>query len=178
MHIDADDDIPAAIPAAAPVERGRFVLDVRDRDDDDEDDAEWNDRAAADGAPPPAPTSSLAEDTCESLEQMEERALERDWDRLLGPVPRRSNSGDGADAILNLEVDGGGEDAGALDRSHRRKRLRKGSCHCCPGAVRRGPWQLWAALRGGEDAPRHGNMIVLWPACFRARGFGIIGPHW
>lgn len=186
MQPDEDEDIAAAIPAAAPVERGRFVLDVSNRDDDDSVDSENNDNenhgAADDVSPPTSPISMRSDDAFEDVGQIENNAMENDWDRVLGPLPRRSSSGDNTDAILNLkklEVDNGSDDQS--DNSNRRKRLKMGFCHCCPNIVRRGPWQMLAAMMGGSDSvplPRMGNMVVLCPPCFRAVGFGIIGPHW
>jgi len=184
MQPDEDEDIPAAIPAAAPVERGRFVLNIHNRDDDDSVDSDNNGNnnidAADDGAPPKSPKSLHSGEMFEDVEQTEEQTLDDDWDRLLGPLPRRSTSGENDDTILNnLEVDISSDDNS--DDPNRRKRLKKGLCQCCPNIVRRGPWKILAATMRGDKSVksrRVGNMFVLCPPCFRAMGFGIIGPHW
>lgn len=191
-HPDGAIQAPAAVPAATPVDRGRFVLHMHDRDDDDSDadsngegnnDKEPASGVAAEKSAPDSPKSFNSDEIFEDVEQVEVETTDQDLERLLGPLPRRINSGENnsenENATASLEVDDGS------DESNRRKRTKRGACHCCPSSARRGPCRFFAPMPGGDDGddssaavPRVGNMTILFPQCYRSFGFGIMGPHW
>jgi len=189
----SDTAIPAAVPAAVPVERGRFVLQLHNLDEDSDDDVASendddgdNNNDNNDGndnnnnsTAPDSPKSFNSEEIFEDVEQGKEQVSDRDLERLLGPLPLRrvSNnaSGDNNKNMNSLEVDNNASD------DSRWKRSKKAFCPCCPGAVRRGPWQMIMAMTGHDGSTpgtRVGNMIVVFPRCFYNQGFGIMGPHW
>ncbi|KAL7524914.1 hypothetical protein ACHAXR_000776, partial [Thalassiosira sp. AJA248-18] len=192
----SDEAIPAAVPAAidaTPVERGRFVLDVHNRDEDsvsaenehinDADNDDKNDNSNAADDAPDSPKSFNSDDIFEDVEQGEEQISDHDLERLLGPLPLKrtgKNMLGENNSIPHsvLEMDGNDDDTS--DES-RRKRPKKGVCPCCPSVVRRGPWQMLAAMIGWDGSVPStpvGNMIVVFPSCYYNRGFGIMGPHW
>ena len=172
--------INAAVPAAQPVEKGRFVLDLHNRDDDsiaDETTANTNSLAAPD-SPKSFNSDEIFEDV--DVEYGEEGKIsDHDLDRLLGPLPLRRTSNPPQNS---LETDCNDEDSSHDSSTTRRKRSNKGSCPCCPRAVQRGPWQFLATVTGRDSSvpttTRVGNMIVLNNKCFHNMGFGIVGPHW
>jgi len=220
----ADESINAAVPAAEPVERGRFVLHLHNRDDPDDDSSvtsENNDSPSDDyddndsgnsstnsnnntmkggtsssskKSPleaPDSPKSFNSEDIFEDVDcDIEGGTSDADIERLLGPLPRRGNSGEKGNAAKVGTAAASGKTRGILemdsigsDDSQRRKRSspKRGICPCCPTAVRLGPWQWFAALRGSDGSVpnvRVGHMIVVFPKCFHAWGVGIMGPHW
>lgn len=178
------DEAIAAVPAATPVERGRFVLHLHDRDEDsDDDDASKEEEDAVGGgdddddgsASADSPKSFDTDEVFDDVEQQEGEPIidaDSDLERLLGPLPRRASGGEN---VQSLEVESDGSDG-----SRRKRAKRPGLCPCCPKAVRRGPCRLLASVTGGDGLPqiRVGNMIMVFPKCFQKKGFGIIGPHW
>ena len=172
--------INAAVPAAQPVEKGRFVLDLHNRDDDsiaDETTANANSIAEPD-SPKSFNSDEIFEDV--DVEYGEEGKIsDHDLDRLLGPLPSRRTSNPPQNS---LETDCNDEDSSHDSSTTRRKRSNKGSCPCCPRAVQRGPWQFLATITGRDASvpttTRVGNMIVLNNKCFHNMGFCIVGPHW
>ncbi|KAL3782445.1 hypothetical protein ACHAW5_000167 [Stephanodiscus triporus] len=169
--------IPAAIPTAEPVERGRFVLHVHNRDEDSLD----GNRSASgdddDGAPnsPASPKSFDSDEIFEDVLQVEEQTSDRDLESLFGPLPSRRSCNT---TPSSLETDRHGNDD---EGDPRRKKQKKFTCPCCPNALRRGPCHALAAvMRKDGSAPSTGvgNMIVVFPKCFNSMGFGIVGPHW
>ncbi|KAL7551695.1 hypothetical protein ACHAWF_015269 [Thalassiosira exigua] len=184
-HDEAIPAATAAIPAAEsaePVERGRFVQHLHNRDDDSASEDDSGGGAVHDDigrnrsrVPPDSPRSFDSNEIFEDVEQAEEQISDQDLERLLGPLPtsRRNATTGGSNAnSRSLEIDDSGRD------DVRRKRSHKTICPCCPNAVRRGPCHMLAALMGGDgSSPSLGNMIVLFPRCY-PYGFGIVGPHW
>jgi len=206
---EAEKIIPAtAIPAATPVERGRFVLHLhnRDEDTDDEDDDDNNSVASSgnndfvdngnsndkndnnnNNDAPDSPKSFNSDEIFDDVEQNDINNVipDQDLERLLGPTPSRRSSNNSSEKHNNnntkssLEVDSSDSSEGSSRRS--KKTNRKGLCPCCPNVVRRGPCQCLAGMMGwNENLPnmRVGNMIMVLPSCVSRWGFGIMGPHW
>ena len=171
--------INAAVPAAQPVEKGRFVLDLHNRDEDSESVSTANTNSIA---APDSPKSFNSDEIFEDVDVEygeEGKISDHDLDRLLGPLPLRRTSNPPHNS---LETDCNDEDSSRDSSTTRRKRSNKGSCPCCPRAVQRGPWQFLATVTGRDASvpttTRVGNMIVLNNKCFHNMGFGIVGPHW
>ena len=167
--------INAAVPAAQPVEKGRFVLDLHNRDEDSIADESVTSANTNSKSAPDSPKSFNSDEIFEDVDVEygeEGKISDHDLDRLLGPLPSRRTTNPPQNS---LETDCNDDDS--HDSSTRRKRLNKGSCPCCPRAVQRGPWQFLATASVPQTT-RVGNMIVLHNKCFHTMGFGIVGPHW
>lgn len=188
----SDEAIPAAaaIPAAEPVERGRFVLHLHNRDDDGEDsgvdgnvsvnndDNNNSSNGSTAITAPDSPKSFNSDEIFEDVECGEEQISDADLERLLGPPPLlRRTSGENDAIPHSLETDCNDDDSDDT----RRKRPKKALCSCCPNVVRRGPCRMLLTMTGRDGSvptTRVGNMIVVFPKCFQNMGFGIMGPHW
>jgi len=175
----------AAIPAAEPVERGRFVLHLHNRDDDDDSDdggsVENNDNNS-NGSPsiktPDSPKSFNSDEIFEDVECGDEHTSDHDLERLLGPPPMRRANVDNEPIPNSLETDFNDDDS---DDSTRSKRKKEALCSCCPSSVRRGPCRMLLSITGRDGsvpATSVGNMIIILPKFFHSMGFGIMGPHW
>ena len=112
--------INAAVPAAQPVEKGRFVLDLHNRDDDsiaDETTANTNSIAEPD-SPKSFNSDEIFEDV--DFEYGEEGKIsDHDLDRLLGPLPSRRTSNPPQNS---LETDCNDDDSSHDSSTTRRKR--------------------------------------------------------
>ncbi|KAL3822518.1 hypothetical protein ACHAXA_001983 [Cyclostephanos tholiformis] len=195
--------IPSAVPAAEPVERGRFVLRLHNRIDEDHDDgvavAEGREKYRADAAaedddddddvvlsPPDSQKSLVSDDIFEdvlvALDDDVEDASDRDLESLmttmdLSPPSRRPPNG------LEMEPsDHRHHRRGRLHRhirnEERDERKKSTSCPRCPNnVVGRTCRRSRSSTTKTTTTARLGNMIVIFPQCHDALGFGIIGPH-
>ena len=195
------DEAISAVPAATPVEKGRFVLDLHNRDEDsDNDNASDNDKNSnnADNNKeeaqddininnnnaPDSPKSFNSEELFEDIETGEQ-TNDADLELLLeGPLPLRRTTGG---KLNNMELDSAEDDDPEESPHHRNRKRSKGLCGCCPNVVRRSTLchlvGLGSVTNNSIDNAiippvKVGNMIVINSDCYYSRGFGIMGPHW
>jgi hypothetical protein len=166
--------VPSAIPAAEPVERGRFVLQLHNRIDDADD-------SGADSTPD-SPRSFDADDVFANVliddDNDDRRALDVDIERLMvGDAIVDAPSSSTHSRRVRHGPPGGGVDGGDLvsggamelefEGSSDRHRRRGSRLTCCR-----------AATTTTASTRRLGNMTIVFPICYDSIGIGIVGPHW